>query len=283
MNVVNLLILAIQRVRAELNSIVKARSSEASATEKSLGSMATSKKSVFHSLLDNPNLPAAEKALLRLEREGALLVLAGTESPAKSLNTIFYYLLANPELLRKVREELDTVPRDASWTQLEQLPYFSAVLEEGHRLSLDVTARTARIAQETVTYTPTAHAGSLPNYNQSRSYKIPAGTPMSTSVLMAHTAPSVFPSPFIFDPDRWLGEEGRKLQKFQMAFGKGSRKCLGMELARAELFLVTAALIRAFDMKLWQTDESTVAFVHDFHVSMPSLAFKGVEVVPSVR
>lgn len=241
-----------QRVRAELTSIVKARSSGVSDTEKP--SSSTSKESVFHSLLDNPDLPASEKAFLRLEREGALLVLAGTESPAKSLNTIFYHLLANPEILRKVREELNTVPQDASWIQLEQLPYLSAVLDEGYRLSFDVTARTARIAPETITYTPTSHTAFLPNH--SKSYKIPAGTPMSTTILMAHTAESVFPSPFMFDPDRWLGDDGRKLQKFQMAFGKGSRKCIGIELARAELFLVTAALVRGFDIELWETDES---------------------------
>jgi cytochrome P450 len=29
-----------------------------------------------------------------------------------------------------------------------------------------------------------------------------------------------------------------------MAFGKGSRKCLGIELAGAELYLVTAAMVK---------------------------------------
>jgi cytochrome P450 len=64
-----------------------------------------------------------------------------------------------------------------------------------------------------------------------------------------------------------------------MAFGKGGRKCLGIELARAELYLVTAALVRTFDMTLWQTDESDVAFVHDYQVAMPKLDSKGVRVM----
>jgi cytochrome P450 len=265
-----------QRVRTELIGIMKAKSSGTTGGEKP--SSYISKESVYYSVLDNPILPAPEKSLLRLEQEGALLVLAGTESPAKSLNTIFYHLLANPEILRKLRAELGTQP--ASWTQLEQLPYLSAVIEEGHRLAFGVTARTARIAHETITYTPTSHAS--PSANAGKSYKIPAGTPMSTTTLSAHTAPSVFPSPFVFDPDRWLGDTGRKLQKFQMAFSKGSRKCLGIELARAEMYLVTAALVQGFDMELWKTDESDVAFVHDYHVSMPSLEFKGLEVMASV-
>jgi cytochrome P450 len=239
------------------------------------GSNSSSAESVYYTVLDNPALPAEEKTLLRLEQEGVLLVLAGTESPAKSLNTIFYHLLANPQIMTKLQEELSTVARPAPWAQLEQLPYLTAVIEEGHRLSFGVTARTARIARETLTYTPTTHAAHSSNHG--KSFRIPAGTPMSTTTLSAHTAPSVFPDPFAFDPERWLGEQSRKLQKHQMSFGKGSRKCLGIELARAEMYLVTATLVQGFDMKLWKTDASDVAFVHDYHVSMPSMEFKGLE------
>lgn len=230
---------------------------------------------MYYTVLDNPILPAPEKALLRLEQEGALLVLAGTESPAKSLNMMFYHLLANTQIMSKLREELSTIAHPASWTQLERLPYLTAVIEEAHRLSFGVTARTARIARETLIYTPTSHAAYSPNIG--KSFKIPADTPMSTTTLSAHTAPSVFPNPFVFDPERWLGDEGRKLQKYQMSFGKGSRKCLGIELARAEMYLVTVALVQGFDMNLWKTEASDVAFVHDYHVSMPSLEFKGLE------
>ncbi|KAK9423441.1 putative cytochrome p450 protein [Seiridium unicorne] len=256
------------RVRAELVGIIKAKASGA-------GSDSSSAKSVYYNVLDNPILPAPEKALLRLEQEGALLVLAGTESPAKSLNMIFYHLLANAQIMSKLREELSTIARPASWTQLERLPYLTAVIEEAHRLSFGVTARTARIARETLIYTPTSYAAHSSNIG--KSFRIPAGTPMSTTTLSAHTAPSVFPDPFVFDPERWLGEKGRKLQKYQMSFGKGSRKCLGIELARAEMYLVTAALVQGFDMNLWKTEASDVAFVHDYHVSMPSIEFKGLE------
>lgn len=262
------LILKTQRVRAELVGIIKAKASGA-------GSDSSSAKSVYYTVLDNPILPASEKALLRLEQEGALLVLAGTESPTKSLNMLFYHLLANTQIMSKLREELSTVAQPASWTQLERLPYLTAVIEEAHRLSFGVTARTARIARETLIYTPTSYAAYSSNIG--KSFKIPAGTPMSTTTLSAHTAPSVFPDPFVFDPERWLGDEGRKLQKYQMSFGKGSRKCLGIELARAEMYLVTVALVQGFDMNLWKTEASDVAFVHDYHVSMPSIEFKGLE------
>ena len=253
---------------------MKAKSSGA-ASEKPLGP--TGKESVYDSVLDNPNLPPHEKKLLRLEQEGALLVLAGTESPAQSLSVIFCHLLSNPSMLIKLRAELSDVSKSASWTELEQLPYLSAIIEEGNRLSFGVTARVARIAYEPLLYSPSQYLG-YP-FRNGKSYSIPSGTPVSITTLSAHTAESVFPLPFEFDPSRWLGSKGRERKKFQMSFGKGGRKCLGIELARAELYLVTAALVRSFDMTLWETDESDVAFVHDYQVAMPRFDSKGVRVM----
>ncbi|KAJ5226248.1 cytochrome P450 [Penicillium chermesinum] len=61
-----------------------------------------------------------------------------------------------------------------------------------------------------------------------------------------------------------------------MAFTKGSRKCLGIELASAELCLVIAALVRTFDMTLYETDARDVSFEHDYQVAMPKMGSKGV-------
>ncbi|OJJ95900.1 hypothetical protein ASPACDRAFT_47252 [Aspergillus aculeatus ATCC 16872] len=268
------------RVRNELLTLTHTRSSATATTAtKPLGP--TGKESVFDSVLDAPNLPDTEKTLLRLEQEGTLLALAGTESPAQTLTVAFYHLLANPAHLAKLRQELRTVPASASWTQLEQLPYLSAILEESNRLSFGVTARTARIAYEPVTYTPSAHAAPSPCSPpgaQPESYDIPPGTPISITTLSAHTAETVFPEPWAFDPDRWLGDAGRERRRFQMAFGKGGRRCLGIELARAELFLVIAGLVRAFDMTLFETGEEDVAFRCDYQVAMPGRGSRGVRV-----
>lgn len=265
-----------ERVRAELLAIMKAKSSGA-VSEKPVGP--TGKESVYDSVLDSPVLPPAEKSLLRLEQEGALLVLAGTESPAKSLLILFYHILANPAILTKLRDELSTVPISASWSQLEQLPYLSAVIEEANRLSFGVTARLARIAYEPLTYTPSPYATGAPSSSTPQSYTLPPGTPISITTLSAHTNETVFPDPWTFDPQRWLGEQGRERRNFQFAFNKGGRKCLGIELAGAELYLVTAAIVRRFDMTLWQTDESDVGFYHDYQVATPKLGSKGVRIM----
>ncbi|GAB1200434.1 hypothetical protein APSETT444_009807 [Aspergillus pseudonomiae] len=267
------------RVRVELTTIMRAKASSTLNGKNSINP--GGKESVYESVLDNPNLPASEKALLRLEQEGALLTLAGTESPAQTLNIIFYHLLANPSLLATLRKELDPLPKASTWAQLEQLPYLSAIIEEGNRLSFGVTARAARIQPKPITYTPSAYV-TTPGPTRI-SYTLPPGTPVSITTLSAHTAKSVFPDPYVFSPERWLGHEGRERRKFQLAFSRGGRRCLGIELARAELYLVTAALVRMFDMELWETDERDVSFEHDYHVAMPKDGSKGVRVVAKLR
>ncbi|KAJ5226249.1 Cytochrome P450 [Penicillium chermesinum] len=169
------------RVRGEISGIMKAQSSG----DKKSGRDPAEKEAVYESVLVNESLPPQERTLTRLEQEGALLALAGTESPAISLSIIFYHLLANPPILKKLRAELETAPADASWPQLEKLPYLMAVIEEGNRLSFGVTSRIGRRAPEELIYTPSPYATTP---STGKSYKIPARTPMSISTLSAHTA-----------------------------------------------------------------------------------------------
>jgi len=85
-----------------------------------------STKTIFHTLRDS-SLPSHEKTLDRLSDEGEILVGAGSETTAKTLTTISYYLLQNRELLQKLTAELRTAlpnpQTTAPWSKLEQLPY----------------------------------------------------------------------------------------------------------------------------------------------------------------
>jgi len=188
----------------------------------------------------------------------------GTESTAKSLAITHFHLLANPGMMQKVRDEISTVPETASWSELEQLPYLSACIAEGNRLSFGVTARVCRIApDETLRY---------------KKYDIPPGTPVSMTSLCAHTDESIFPDPWKFIPERWLGTKGVEKRKYQMAFNKGGRNCIGINLAHAELFLVMATVLR-YDMELFETDISDVEFQHDYQIGFPKLDSKGIRAV----
>lgn len=60
--------------------------------------------------------------------------------------------------------------------------------------------------------------------------------------------PEAFPDPEAFEPERWL--EANKItndmKELMMPFSKGSRACVGKNLAMMELKLITARLIRQF-------------------------------------
>lgn len=74
-----------------------------------------------------------------------------------------------------------------------------------------------------------------------------------------------------------MGSEGVERRKYQMAFNKGARNCIGINLAHAEMFLALAAVAR-YDMTLYETDIRDVQFTHDFHVAYPAkLDSKGVQ------
>jgi cytochrome P450 len=56
--------------------------------------------------------------------------------------------------------------------------------------------------------------------------------------------PTVFPDPSRFDPERWIANP--RLSRYQVAFSKGSRICVGINLAYAEITILLAGLFRQF-------------------------------------
>jgi cytochrome P450 len=235
-------------------------------------------ESLFTHLHDSPELPQAEKSAQRLEDEATLMTMAGTYSPMVSLATAHYHLLARPDIMSKLRAELVSNPSAVSATQLEKLPYLSAVIQEAHRLTFGLTGRNPRVCpDETLVYTQ--RTSESDNYNK-HPYEIPPGTSISTSTLLVHTDESVFQDPWRFDPERWLATDHATLarrRRCMLSFMRGPRSCIGIHLTSAEMALLVATMAR-WDMQLFETTEQDVSFCHDYHVLCPRLGSKGVRV-----
>ena len=192
--------------------------------------------------------------------------MAGTESTAKSIAIAHYHLLANPDLMANLRSELSANP-SASLADLDRLPYIHSIALEANRLSFGLTGRNPRVSPNvSLRYVDAA---------RHTTYVLPPGTPISTSTLLAHTDEAVFPRPWTFDPSRWLGDEGARRRKYNLAFSKGPRQCIGMHLADAELVAAIRAMA-GWEMELYETDEEDVRFLHDYHVATPRLDSQGV-------
>jgi cytochrome P450 len=78
-------------------------------------------------------------------------------------------------------------------------------------------------------------------------YVVPAGSAISASVLLVHHREDLYERPFEFRPERW---RGRKPGTYEwIAFGGGTRRCLGAQLAMAEQRVVLAAMARRLDLR----------------------------------
>ena len=72
-----------------------------------------------------------------MEVNGALILLAGTETMSTALSGTLYLLSTNPEALDRLRNELDshfTAEADINIAAVAKLPYLQAVLDEGLRM-----------------------------------------------------------------------------------------------------------------------------------------------------
>lgn len=89
--------------------------------------VASNNRTIFMEILGS-SLPPEEKSVGRLNAEAFLVLGAGTDPTTRNLTVTLYYLLADKELLGRVREELKTIaPRpDSPLTVagLEALPLF---------------------------------------------------------------------------------------------------------------------------------------------------------------
>ncbi|KAK8121315.1 hypothetical protein PG999_005435 [Apiospora kogelbergensis] len=101
------------------------------------------------------------------------------------------------------------------------------------------------------------------------------------STYLMHTDAEVYPSPFTFDPDRWLRRIGPLMDRNFVPFCRGSRNCTGQNLAMAEISLVLAVLFRprGCKLELFETDESDVKMAHDFLLPLPKLSSRGLRVL----
>jgi cytochrome P450 len=233
-----------------------------------------SDKSVLDGIINSDAIPESDKTVDRLTQEARTLVGAGSETTGSSLEAIAYHVLSNPEVLQRLKQELaDAVSKSGAIEEplthydiVQKLPFLTAVINEALRLANSVSGRLARSNPRTAyTY---------------KSYNLPPTTVISMSIKGNHSNESIFPEPTLFKPDRWLvkDEELKRLEKYFSPFGRGSRSCIGKELAVMNLYLMTANFFHKFDAELYQTTLKDIEMEHDFFAPFPAAESRGLRV-----
>ncbi len=195
---------------------------------------------IFHQILQS-NLPDSDKTVSHLSEEALAIIGAGTTTSARVLSVATYHLIANSRILTKLKAELKSAIPDPHASipieVLENLPYLVAVVQEALRLGDGVSTRLQRVSPEK----PTLF---IDRSGSGKEYLIPPQTPVGMTSVLIHHDESIFRDARSFIPERWI--ENPRLSRFLVAFSKGSRQCLGINLAYAEIYLCLAAIFRRF-------------------------------------
>jgi cytochrome P450 len=106
-----------------------------------------------------------------------------------------------------------------------------------------------------------------------------------TSYLIHHH-PSIFPSSHEYLLQRWLDDP--RLDRYLVSFTKGTRQCVGINLAYAELYTCLASLFRRYGgpesvgpegkLELYETTIEDVEMAQDMFIPHVRKGSKGIRV-----
>jgi cytochrome P450 len=159
--------------------------------------------------------------------------MAGADSTATAIRTIFLYIITNPSVYSKLRDEIfaglgdgrisSPVIRDAEG---RELPYLQACIKEGLRIWPPLTGLMTKKAP--------------PEGDHFKGLFIPGNTDIAYSAwgVQRHTE-TYGEDADVFRPERWLETKGDALHKMErsqeLVFGSGRYGCLGKSVAFVEL------------------------------------------------
>ncbi|KEF56776.1 uncharacterized protein A1O9_06966 [Exophiala aquamarina CBS 119918] len=176
---------------------------------------------------------------------------AGSDTTSISFAAIMYHLIKNPEVYKKLRTEIDSkvkekpCPNDIiTFAETQTMPYLQASIKEGLRMHPATGLPLARVV-------PVGGATISGRY-------FPEGTIVGVNSWVAHRNKSVFGADAAqYRPERWLEspERSSQMERYFMAFGVGSRTCIGKNISLLEISKLVPEFVRRFDFELQSPDQ----------------------------
>ena len=152
-----------------------------------------------------------------LRDELMTLLVAGHETTASSLAWTLERLARSPEVLARLSDEIALGEDDA---------YLTATIQETMRRRPVLPNAAPRLVMRPV---------------EVGGWTYPAGACLVPNAYLIHHDPAVYPDPYAFRPERFLGEPPGTYT--WIPFGGGRRRCLGASFAMLEMKLVLRTVL----------------------------------------
>ncbi|KAI1156957.1 cytochrome P450 [Nemania diffusa] len=186
----------------------------------------------------NGQIPTGRDRTL-LEGDSQLIVVAGSDTTATTLTTIFRYLAQYPQHVALLRDEIDNLPRDELGdyvhTDLAVLKHLNGVINESLRLFPPVPTILPRL-------TPAEGLDVGGTF-------IPGNTTVFCPQFIVGRSPECYASPDEFIPERWYSR--RELIHDASCFAPfsiGQYGCVGQPLALLTMRATIARIIANYDI-----------------------------------
>lgn len=178
----------------------------------------------------------------QLRDEVMTLFIAGHETSANALAWTFYELMKAPEVLARLRAEVEAVTGGAipEQAQLSQLVWTDQILQEGMRLH------------------PPAYVVGRRNYHPETigGFQAKKETNIIIATFVVHRDPRWWARPNVFDPHHFDADRVKAQPRFTyFPFGGGPRLCIGLHFAMQEMQLLLSTLASRFDLEMMSKEE----------------------------
>jgi len=161
------------------------------------------------------------------------LLLLGYETTSAALAWAFYLIHSSPQVVEKLRSELDTLPLNSNPETITALPYLTAICQETLRIYPIGLICVPRMVKEPL---------------QLGGYEFDVGTVLVPCIYLAHRRPELYQEPERFEPERFV--ENKFSPYEYLPFGGGSRGCIGTAFSMYEMKLVLASILLRFRLSL---------------------------------